>query len=105
MRHVQRFSLPPVNSLTHSSRTTCAGIDVQIAVMDSRESLIIFEKPRGIGADHPDMYIAKAVGYFLKRAIRFFLKREIVQALTMRGTRIKASVGTCDAPIVSSVRN
>lgn len=82
MRHIQRFALPSLNSLTHSSRANCAGIDVQIAVMNFRGALIIFEKPRGIGADHPDMYIAKAVW------INYFLNWAVVQAQTMRGSRI-----------------
>jgi len=57
---------------------------MQTAGMDFREALILFERPQqGIGADHPDMYIANAVGILL------LLNWAREQAQTMRGSRIK----------------
>jgi len=85
----KRTSLPSLNSLTHSSCPDFgvpkfAKIDMQIAGMDFREALMIFETPQqGIGADHPDMYIANAVG------LLFLLNWAAEQAQTMRGSRIK----------------
>jgi len=70
-RHIQKSSLPSLNSLTHSARANfgvpkCAGIDMQTAGMDFREPLMIFETPQqGIGADLTEMYIANAVGILL----------------------------------------